>query len=347
MKVGIVTFHRAHNFGAVLQCFALKTVLESLGHDVHVIDHRNDAIERCYNLISRPYYRGSLPYSVRSMVSNIIKAPISGTRMFRFNSFIYKYILDNKHTGGIWNGYDCIVWGSDQIWQWNIIRDDLCFWGEIPNKDVKKITYAASAGKLNEQFENNIPYLANFKKISVREKDLKTHLSEKGIDSEVVIDPTLLLTKEEWERHLPLKTLETSPYLLVYSMRNPKATLEMARKVAAKKGLRIVEIFNNYFGIKDYLQKYNAAGPIEYVSLFRNADFIVTDSFHGTAFSVIFNRQFITLRHNDGHDNRAASLLESVGLSDRHVAKTDSLELDAIDYTKPNKQLVEDRKSVV
>lgn len=336
MKVGIVTFHRAHNFGAVLQCFALKNVLENLGHEVDVIDHRNSHLEKPYHLFPHGFWKGGLLSSFKSVISDSITLNQRHKRITNFNSFIGSHLLPRDSKTDIWNGYDCIVWGSDQIWQWNIIHDDKCFWGEVPNKTVRKVTYAASSGKINKHFEDNLPLLSNFNAISVREKDLHDYLSEKGIQTKIVLDPTLLLEKSDWERLLPLNNLERFPYLLVYAMRNRKNTLKIARKVSQETGLRIVEIFNNYISPRYIFQKYCHADPIKFLSLFSNADYVVTDSFHGTAFSIIFNRQFITVKHNDGHDNRAESLLLSVGLTDRHKQVSDYITLPTIDYAIPN-----------
>lgn len=333
MRIGIVTFHRAHNYGAVLQCFALKAKLSSMGHALTVIDHRNNNLEKRYDLFPSQNWKCNPILSVKNTVSRLLTYRLRKERRKSFDCFIKKYLLNNCSYDNIWDGFDCIVWGSDQIWQWNIIKDDKCFWGDIPNKSVRKITYAASSGKIDKHFEERITSLSNYNAISVRENDLKNYLLDKNIKTEVVVDPSLLLTKEEWDSYLPLTRINKKPYILVYAMRDSEKTLKMANNLSRKLGLEIVELHNFNISPLNLFPSYYTNGPIDFVSLFKYADFVVTDSFHGTAFSIIFQRQFITLYLNDGHDNRAHSLLHSLHLQSRHLTIDNPItNLSAIDY---------------
>lgn len=336
-KVGIVTFHRAHNFGAVLQCLALKTVISNLGYDASVIDHRNPEIEQCY-AIKQPIPDGlGTILKVKKWISKYLTYYRRISRFFKYDSFINKYILSpdsNLPT----EKFDCIVWGSDQIWRWDIIKDDMFYWGDCGSEKPRKITYAASAGKINDCFDQNLNYLKRFDAISVRETVLKNHLLSKGISSVVTLDPTLLLSPKEWERILQISKYEEKPYLLVYSMRERKKVIGIARQIAKKENLDIIEIFNSYVSPKNIMNKYSNGGPMDFLSLIHDASIVVTDSFHGTAFSVIFNRQFITVRLNDGLDSRAEGLLKSIGLCER--MKQDSKGYETwIDYTIVNEKL--------
>lgn len=335
-KVGIVTFHNAHNFGAVLQCVSLKSVISNLGHEVSVIDHRNPEIEKSYTL--KQYFDGTnimqrLKWSLSQQLTYLRRKQ----RYKKYNDFINTYILcdldfNRKKT------YDCIVWGSDQIWSWNIIKDDNYFWGECEFENVRKISYAASAGKITSYFDKNLEYLKQFKALSVRENSLKNYLIKKGIKSEVSLDPTLLLSKEEWKAILPIYPQIKSDYILVYSMRNRKKVLKLAKEIAKREGLKIIEVFNSYLSPKNIFKKYSSSGPLDFISLIYHANFIVTDSFHGTAFSIIFNKQFLTVRLNDGHDNRAEDLLNLLDIPYKLQDKVINYN-NTIDYSKVNVKL--------
>lgn len=344
-KVGIVTFHSAHNFGAVLQCLALKTVISDLGHDVTVIDHRNPEIEQCYavkQMISKSF--GDI-LQIKQKIANFLTYFRRISRFNKYQNFINKYIL-SKESDRPLEKYDSIVWGSDQIWRWDIIKDDLFYWGKCGSERTHKITYAASAGKIDEHFDKNIRYLKEFNAISVREPDLKDYLFAKGISSEISLDPTLLLSQKEWERILPIQKSDTDPYILVYSMRNRKKVKDLALKISEKEGLKIIEIFSSFISPRYILKKHSDGGPIDFISLIHGAKYVITDSFHGTAFSIIFNRQFITVRLNDGLDNRSEGLLNSLGIPDRMKLGIDGYNIP-IDYTKVNGKLTEIKSSSI
>lgn len=337
-KVGIVTFHSAHNFGAVLQCLALKTVLRDMGHDVSVIDHRNPKIEQCYSLEQGVSKNIGVFRKLRRYLSLRLTYRRRVSRYNKYEYFINKYILNTSTTKTSIENYDWIVWGSDQIWRWDLIGDDLFYWGQCGPEKVQKITYAASAGKLDSHFYNNLKYLKEFKAISVRESNLKDILNGEGLQADVSLDPSLLLSCRQWEEVVDIPKTDSSPYILVYAMRNRNKVIKLAKSIAKQENIEIKEIFNSYISPQFTMKKYSDAGPLDFLSLIRNAKYVVTDSFHGTAFSIIFNRSFITIRLNDGHDGRAESLLNSLGLSDRMKEDIEGYR-EKIEYSEINANL--------
>lgn len=336
-KVGIVTFHHAHNYGAVLQCLALKIVIKNLGYEVYVVDHRNKLIEDVYrNNVSIDFSHGILK-GIKSFVKKFLEFIPLNLRIRKFNSFIDKYLLGSNKGNDSCNIFECIVLGSDQIWKWSFTQDKF-YWGKCDNDSLKKLSYAASAGKLDKDIDRILPLVRHVEAISVREYDLNEYLISHGIKSEVTLDPTLLINKDQWIKNLPLYHAYPHAYILVYALRNRKSVLSVANRISSKENIPIIEIFNNSFPIRKLFDRYNHGDPIDFLSLINDANYVVTDSFHGTAFSVIFNKQFVTVQTNDGNDNRAMYLLNALGIPER-MSESGLNYNSSIDYDQVNRNI--------
>lgn len=318
LKIGIITFHRAANYGAMLQCFALKSILKSLGYDsAEVIDYRNRVIENYYNYKWSSCLRSVSfsPSGIKQFLCSVLYTYLCKRRLQNFRSFENKYLTPSSLP---YKYYDYIIFGSDQIWNVGITHDDETYFGNIDAEKVKKISYAGSLGHGNlETFKSKIELLKQFKAIGVRETPLKQILADLGINSSCCLDPTLLLTSECWlnHLHLPQKQLKKEPSLLVYCIRDKDRTLKAAKKLAVQMKLKVVllEAIDtlDLRGIGNNASYY---GPREFVRCFSEADYIITDSFHGTVFSILFHKPFISCRLNDGRDGRADSILLQLGL---------------------------------
>ena len=320
MKVGIVTFHRAHNYGAVLQCFALQQTLKSLGTEVEVIDYYCRTVyEGYWNGLPRIMFK----HPVRS-IKNIVISLLWGAKYWKryssFNRFINtKLNLSTPYTKDNHlelNKYDAIIYGSDQIWNDNITNGDGIFYGD--GFDNVKIAYAASAGKDESNVSKHKNQILTFKAIGLREKSLDAKLALlKNLSRTVVLDPTLLLDAQDWIENLNLqKRPVIDNYVLVYPLRERDKTVEMARKMADRLGYRLIEI-GARITRKTPEGRLENVDPIEFLSYIYNADYVVTNSFHGTVFSIIFNKNFYTISLNDGEDGRSLNLLEDVNLKGR------------------------------
>lgn len=330
-RVGILTFHNAHNYGAVLQCFALQTFLRSKGFDAIVINYK------CKEF-SESYKNGNLEISenlfkyFKNIVKYFLKGKRTKDRYNVFENFIQEYLkLSDDSTNHSY--YEIIIFGSDQIWNSEITHDDYTFWGNVSNCG-KRISYAASAGKYEDRIsDKEVSYLQQFCKISVREKSLKDKLLKCGISDVIkVLDPTLLLTKKEWLSNLSISVSSNKQrYILLYALREQKRTSSVAKVISKKLNLPIIEISGNVSLIPNK-HRIETAGPVQFVNFIKNADFIVTNSFHGTAFSIIFNKQFCCVKLNDGEDGRVGDLLKDLSLDKRHISSADELVLDRIDY---------------
>ncbi|MBQ3164449.1 MAG: polysaccharide pyruvyl transferase family protein [Lachnospiraceae bacterium] len=337
-KIGILTFHRAVNYGAVFQMYALCKAIERLGGSPEVIDYRCKMIEDFY------YKPASKDYSIKMNLKSFLYYGKQKRRNTAFEGFQNNLIPLSKEK--YYNSsemkvtedlYDAFIVGSDQVWNYKCIRGDKAFLLDFVNAGEKKNSYAASLGKMTEEeleLMNFSRYLSEYNQISVREKegfDIIKKCSKKDVD--ICLDPTLLLEKIDWNEISQYE--ETKKFVLVYSVNLPRKVIEIGRKLALEKGLKliVVTLENKYSPMKNE-ENQSFCTPQRLLGYFENAEYVVTNSFHGTVFSIINQREFITIKNDKtGLDNsRLETLLESLGLESRLV--DDYRFNDKIDYDK-------------
>lgn len=334
MKIGIVTFHRAMNYGAVLQAYALQKYLDTIGIDSDIIDYRCSYIEEFYKPIKA--------YSLKSpkvFLREIAFAPQNYLKRKKFHDFSNKYLHLTKPIYNIDelrklnDQYDCFISGSDQVWNLKWSGLDKVFFLNFA-EDEKKCSYAASFGfeRIPEgQEETYVKLLQGFNKISVRENTGKNIISELlGRSSEVSLDPTCLLTKEMWES--VAKKPSDSGYVLLYTLeKNPKLNA-YAKSMALKKHTKVVYITDAIKKSSNYSYR-GFLSPTEFVGLFANAGYVVTNSFHGLMFSVIFEKPFCLQyqQKKDAPNSRLIDFICDFGLNNR-VMLGDSIKEEPIDY---------------
>lgn len=319
MNVGIITFHNGSNYGAALQTYALQKALVKYTKNVYIINYQNRFIMKGLDVIRlEKSLHGIYYFLIDILYFRRNKVKIKNFKeFFRFYNLSMPYsrdFLKNKIVP-----YDVVVCGSDQIWNPRLTGGyDEIYFGKL-NGVKSVISYASSMGNykfddisLNMQLSD---LLSHIEKISVREKSKEI---KSIVESEVIelCDPTLLLTFEEWKNGLGLKE-KHEKYLLVYCMTDSRKVIEYAKRIGKKRALKVYYIGNSIFkhiGVK-YIYD---IGPKEFVELFYNASYVVTNSFHGTAFSANFGKQFTSLI-NSKSPERARILLEKIGLIDRLV----------------------------
>lgn len=339
-KIGILTFHRAINYGASLQTFALMTVLKKEENtEVFQIDLNEPYITDGSKLINIRKEN-----FIRSLIGTVIRFPASVRRNRKFKKFWKKYLnfsekYDENKTIGL---FDCYIVGSDQVWNFDIIGNDFNFLLDIEQNrsKIKKMSYAASIGKTElSDSEKKIfyKYLSDFDSISVRESSAQLLLNDIQIESEVVLDPTLLLTENEWIDALNIIPNKDEKFILVYTLED-NVLIKKAVDFY-KKELGIIKV--TYVSSSINLHKLsNTYSPKEFISLFKDASFVITNSFHGTAFAVNFNKQFVTVPHK----TRGSRMIDFLNLVDlKNQVLTEQVDLreitTEIDYTKVNKIL--------
>ncbi len=344
MKIGILTFHCAYNYGAVMQCYALQQSLESMGHDVEVIDYRPGYLVEPYKIFDCKRLSGRTPMEyIRNTVLEFLKIGKRLKRAYTFGGFIDKELNLSSEKGylSISDKYDAYIIGSDQVWNVGLTggAPDKAYFADFPFPKGKKIyiSYAASMGGYKIDADDYGRYikdsLERFDFISVREEgminQLKPLIPQKKIDT--VLDPTLMADNGIWDDIIKKPELKKK-YVLVYKFISDRKVMDIARNIASQIGGTVVEIshkFNMGFGNEHY----SCASPQEFLGWFKYADYVITTSFHGTAFSLIFQKPFYCIRYNNPNDYRTESLLEKLGLGDRMIDVKDSPQISGIDYS--------------
>lgn len=345
MRIGILTFHYAHNYGAVLQAFALKTYISSLGYDVKIINYRNKTIASKYteNMKSgiplKSLYRPNLLKREIRFLLNKKYAKSEWIKQCRnFEQFIEKHLSDTDiltDTSVLDQKFDLLIVGSDQVWTSQLTGGlDKFYLLDFPFHG-HKVSYGASiaCGHIPKQ-ENFIfqRCLKDFRYISTREKTLAQSINENfSYQAEVVLDPTLLLNRDGYISLAQDSRLEfkTKPYIFAYFVVEDSNLHKIAQEYAAQLGYELVEL--HYYTVKGFDKRYQHAyyGPSEFLDAVLHADFVFTNSFHGTVFSIIFKKQFFSVYNKNA---RIQNLLDSLGISDRHIS-SDIINADkTIDY---------------
>lgn len=352
MKIGILTFQQAINYGAVLQLYALQKIIQKLGADPEVINYISPKLKNDYKIIRRND-------GLRNLLASIFCAKAFCERKRRFKVFEKKYLnltnelYSKRDLSRICNKYDYLITGSDQVWNYTITNTDFTYMLDFVEDSNKKISYAASFGvaqipdKLKIWYKN---LLQDFKAISVREKQGKAiikSLCNKEVS--VVLDPTFLLTKEDWKK---LNTCDTKnkKYILVYCLRRSDLLNEFAEKLKIKTGFKIIVLNPRTKKIYSQSSAYSA-GPEEFIGLFMNAEYVLTNSFHGTAFSINFNKNFLVdldINSTVSTNSRLLNILSLLGLEDRIIDNIDIEKMyQDIDYSKVNTILDEERRKSI
>lgn len=347
MKIGILTFHCAHNYGAVLQCYALQEILKNLGHEVEVIDYRPEYLVAPYRVFSISRFLSRNPLKMlKACIRESLLLPKRIKRYVAFQSFINNNFNLSQPivANNIPSKYDVYIMGSDQIWNPNITRGfDPVYFGYFDFEKGNKtyISYAASmeAEQLDSDSERYLKKaLMNFDAISVREVQLKT-LLQPLTEKEVVpvLDPTLLVNKNTWDKMAQEPNVDKK-YVLIYQVRQNSNVVRIAQNLAESIDAEIVEITSSP-KTDCFINNRQGESPAEFLGWIKNAQCVVTTSFHGTAFSILFNRPFFCIKLDDDNDTRSLSLLKSLKLEDRFIDREEMPAFSLIDYSEPNIQL--------
>ena len=351
-KIGILTFYKTNNYGAVLQAYALQTTIEKIDSNkrIEIINYvqkfhpPTDFPELPKLSIIKPIagIKNVLRFLWRIWLHLNPKSVSKRTKFDQFKSNHLNVSLASYNKREDFTDYKIVISGSDQVWNTTITKEDPIYYLDLPDS-ICKVSYAASFGrehltttekKYVKQFIPQINYL------SVREQSAVVNIHQiVSHKAEHVLDPTLLLNDRDWKQLCSNEPREIeSPYLLIYGLQYPEGLYSIARKIAQKNKLKTVEIgsamLRKKFQQVDYF--ITSAGPVEFVSLFLNADYIVTNSFHGLAFSINLQKEFICIPH-DTRATRMISLLETLGIED-HLIGLDSvnrkINFPPLDYQK-------------
>lgn len=317
-KISTITFHWVTNYGAVLQSYALQQYLLKLGYDTEIIDY-----------IPLRVKGGQIAYNVRKRNTNELKKEYNISK-FRRKELILskKKYFNNKSLFKCSNKYSAVICGSDQIWNtsftlWAEGRLTLSYYLNFLDDATKRIAYAVSFGteKLPDEVKKPVfPEIQRFSALSAREKSGVNILSEVSNNVSLVADPTLLLEREDYEKLLhgkEYKKQDVFCYLLHDGQEAAEKTCEYTKAR-----------FNEEYTLKTARPHF---GVYEWLYNIKNSNIIVTNSFHGVVFSIIFHKQFIVLPvENSGMNDRLFTLLEKTGLSDNLLETYDPEKIEKI-----------------
>lgn len=349
MKLSCLTFHDSSNYGAVLQTYALQTFLTSMGHEYEVINYSN-AEKRKFDSLTGRNRELSLPLYLYKLA----ELPLEAYKKQKFQSFSDRYLNKTPrfYTMEELRNYaknrDAIVVGSDQVWNASMIRQDSAYFLKFTEKR-KKLSYAASLGVSKVTDSQRRFYeemLADFDRIAVREQSGAKLIEEiSGKAAEVVLDPTLLLTREDWGKIC--SPVPDRPYIFAYILRHDPKVQDFLKKLQKQTGLPVRYVTRGYVSaLRDGATC--VPSPEEWVSQIMNAEYVVTTSFHGTAFSVNFKRTFFTFVDGDitnGTNSRQVDFLRSVGLESRlNPSYPGEICLDAPDFSQVDTVLTRKRE---
>ncbi len=343
MKVGIITFHKAINYGAVLQAYALSNVVRSMGYECELIDYITESHEEEYKPKAKKKLRDYLvPQQNQERYDKFMefirhKLVLSSHKYYKAQDF-------KKH----FPDCDVFIAGSDQIWNTRFVENkrvtDIYFLG-MPEFKCK-IAYAPSLGASEEkELRKYEKFLQEFRFIFMREEAGRSLMARllKRNDIQCALDPTFLLQPADWAK-LSKRRYTGKPYMLFYAV-NKDDSVIIAKKLAAKWKLKMIVIsYLDFYWGRNIINCMNA-GPEEFLDLIRNAELVCTTSFHATAFSIIMERPFYCIEKNK-HDARKINILQKLALADRVISapeEVDRLKDYHLSYTKARVILEQER----
>lgn len=319
----ILTFHSSRNYGAVLQAYALQKKLGEISCLTEILDYRNEKIEEelrlwtCKNRGIKPFTRALLAYLFRLR------------KKLAFEIFLHKYVRKSKriHKGdlkAISCSYDIFVTGSDQVWNTDLTDNDDTYFLDFVDEDKCRIAYAASFGDGQIVIDENVKQLlGKFQLITLREEKACTMVKEAlSEDAKVCCDPTLLLESDRWKA-LASRCIKKKGYVFLFMIDESRKLAAYAKRLAEEEGLSVVSN-------KNCFSFFLHISPNDFLSWVLYADFVVTNSFHGTVFSLLFEKKFVSHRFTEeGKPKvRIIELLDKVCLGHR-VTDNQTLNIDA------------------
>lgn len=317
-RIGILTFHYAHNYGAMLQAYALKTYLRNQGYDAEIVNYVPD-----YMRVK--YFHASKIELLCTFKRSVIKSYFrQKANIDRFNDFELNFLhtdprkpLNRYVLKDFDEHYSYFIFGSDQIWNTYITKNDYSYFGDFIGK-ANAIAYAASSGNaLNtkEYDEVVVKNVEKFKKVSVRERDAQEYLKRKfDVDADNVLDPVFLLSGDSWAQLVEKSNVRPhEKYILYYTIQDNSDLVEECTKYAAGHNVKVYTVHGEMKQSNVSAEIIKGVGPIEFLYLIKSAYCVYTNSFHALAFCLLFHKKaFVRVHSQTG--NRVVDLLNAGGV---------------------------------
>lgn len=357
-QAALITCHNIKNYGSVFQTYATTVVFKDFGYDVTVIDYQRPGTDREgfrkrtlreSHMAKKPVIKFVFPYVLKASFYKMEEV---------FSDFLRKYVATTAKTylteeELVQNcpGADLYISGSDQIWNSDINgRIERPYYLSFLPDDKKRISFASSFGKTqlhDDEKAETCGLLSKYQWLSTRERSGTEIIRGLGLDADTVLDPTLWLSKEQWER-LAEPVRAPKRYVLVYQLHNNKAMdqyIKQMEKTCHLPCLR-VDLFYHYM-VKSG-RHIVCPTPGQLIALIKNAEYVISDSFHMTVFSILFNKKFISIYSENSFNDRIASILKLLDLEARHLESYEDFGIwnKEIDYDKVNRCLEEQKQKM-
>ena len=349
LKIGILTYHRSQNYGALLQAIALRFQLQKFGHDVYFIDYwpRHQQQRYAFFSIDEMFCYG-FKSSIKYVIKFLCYFKKRKQRINAFENFIKNYIEPYCVDYSSSYSFDLVVYGSDQIWRKQPAlanKFNPVYFADNIIQSKNHVAYAASMGVIDMNMDDLIflhEKLSKFSNIAVREQSLKTLLNNANIHSELVLDPTLLLDKSDYEQLFKIRRLYSGKYIIYYRLLRNSFNERLIEEFAKRNECKLFVLEGIVRPGKGNVLF--SADPTEFLSLIKYAEFVFTSSYHGLAFSIIFEKQFFASFATNA--SRAESLLENLCISDRLLKPLtdDYPDIGKINYKQVDKLMQKHRQ---
>ncbi len=348
MKVSILTIYNVSNYGTALQAYATQRLIEKNGYDAEIVKYISPqrTVARC--LFWTPFTFRQKP--LHALVYIIIRLPNNINKRVVFHKFYKKWLHLSKRKYVTINDLranppkaNVYLTGSDQVWNSDYNEGiDYSFFLDFGSKRTRRCAFAASIG-MDRIPDNEAPVFRNllsqYSTITVRERQAVDELHRIGISSSLVLDPTLLIEGNEW-LSMSDKSVQSKDYILVMILYGEDGIVpELASYISEKTGKEIIELVWNPLKRRPWKTIYGKK-PETFITYVNQASFVITNSFHVTAFSINLEKQFIAVKR-ENYNTRISSLLEELRIQDRYVGNDDDWAVyeKKIDYSEVNRRL--------
>lgn len=334
-KIYTITFHHVLNYGAVLQAYALCKFLKDLNVECEIIDYRPSYFlfqtYRPNKNIFKTFFKIKKNYGFYQFRKNFL--PLTN-KVFIQDKSLRKYFQNSE---------DVFICGSDQIWNQELTQGKLSegyFLKFVPER-AKKVAYAASMG--NTAFKEGdkemiVKNLSSYFKLGVREDFVKQQIdliSESSVETEIVLDPTFLLTKEQYEPLIDYSIVPEEEYIVTYLTEDSQLAIDYIEEIRKRTNLKVINL--GHHKLKNVDKNYLYLSPSKWLGVFAKAKIVCTNSFHGTAYSLIFKKNFTVISRSKKKrlNRRQLTVLEKLGIVDRFINSVSEISdnhITEIDY---------------
>lgn len=353
-RIGILTFHRADNFGAVLQNYALQQAVIMLGTIPETIDYYSRNIERTYRVWDSVKHGDSLLCCIKKAARNILNFRNAIISRRKYKDFREKYlrISPKKYNAKTITiaEYDVYIAGSDQIWNKEIIGTEDIYIYTLGFTDMHTASYGASSGG-EAYLIDDMDCISKIQMITVREQQLCNALKKRGIASKVVCDPVFLLKQDKWRTLIKNMPKRKYKYVFLYYIEEGRDQAAIISKsIAVSMGAKVH--YPRKYDKRSILNRYGinkfSDGPLDFLDEISQAEYVVSSSFHGVAFAILMEKEFTAVLHEKTGD-RVKNLLEYLDLEERIVSDNEDFQMRSqhwkpIDYNKVGEKLNEFRE---